>query len=221
MLGRPPTWEMGSLFEPLPVSRARRFVDVPEIRFTARGRLPPLTEYRILGPMWHHASWTRTGRRFLDDEVRNADPAYPPGERLEFGDGKRALDYLDYGWRVPVKGADHLWTDGHVAALTVPMKNVIAGPAMLEMELGPYGSRYKTVTRHATVSVNGVAIGPIEVSARDVYRMPIPPGVAGARIAVRLDLPDAISPYGAYGHPDDGLLSLQVFGMRISETAAQ
>jgi hypothetical protein len=70
------------------------------------------------------------------------------------------------------------------------------------------------------VSVNGVGIGTLAVSDRRIHRLTIPAAATtGGVLALRFDLPDAMSPYGAYGHADDGLLSLQVFSLRIADAA--
>jgi hypothetical protein len=213
MIGHEPAPGTRPLFEFDSRPRTRRFTDVAQMRFTSEGRLPTLTEYRVGTPMWRDSSWQRTGRRFTAKGVRTSDPVYSPGERLDFGDGERALDYLDYGWRVPLKDARRMWTDGNVARLTLPLKAPLPEGAVLELDAGPY-----VAAREAKISVNGVNIGKLKVDTRRLFSVKIPPGIVhGKVLEVRFDLPDAVSPYGAFRRPDDGLLSLEVFSMRIAE----
>lgn len=200
-----------------PSPRVRRFVDVSQIRFDVNGRLPPLTEYRVGAPMWLDSSWERTGRRFLAGGIRAADPVYALGELLIFGDGANALDYLDYGWRVPLKDAIRMWTDGHVARLSLPLAAPLAGAAVLELDAGPYAA-----SSIVKVSVNGTEVGTLTVDRRRQYSVAIPAAVVRDKVlSLRFDLPDAISPAGAYGRADDGLLSLQVYRMRVVAVPAR
>jgi len=209
------------LLAPRLAQRSRRFIDVSSIRFDGQGRLPPMTEFRIDGPVWRDASWSRTGRRFLASGMRQSDPPYAPGTTLKFGADANALDYLDQGWRAPVQGAKSLWTDGYIARMTLPLKAAMPAGGVLELDAGPYGSRFKSVTRRAVVSVNGVDIGSLAVSDRRIHRLTIPAAAtSGDALALRFDLPDAMSPYGTYGHADDGLLSLQVYSLRVAGAAA-
>jgi arabinofuranosyltransferase len=136
---------------------------------------------------------------------------YEYGTVISFAQGGTSERYRIQGWGETEQR--FTWTEGKIASLMIPVRPS-AGPVTLEMKLRPMTNPPELTAQTVHIVVNDETVATWQVSDDRTYQAVLPAKffTAAARLAINLQIPNAISPAEA-GHSSDtrqlGLAAIQ------------
>lgn len=142
---------------------------------------------------------------------------YRYGDKVRFAAGSRGRRFLGPGWSGPE--ADHCWSDGPRAAVSLPVVDRAPEGAVLRIRCRGFCPPGLNAQRVA-ISVNGRHIRTIGANGMAWHEVLLPPGSVGeSGIYVEFEFPDAVSPEQVGASSDSRSLGITLDALVLFENA--